>query len=122
LRRNVYPVTGSNAAPIGQIVDGISGPEGYFVDRHGNLFVSNVTNYTVTMYPRGSSNWTLRYTGLAYPTNVTVGHDGMVYIPDLVGNKVVEYRKGSTRSKLNALGDESARRGPRCAKQSLRFI
>ena len=96
----IYPSTGANPAPIGQILDGISGPEGSFIDKHGDFFVSNVTNYTVTMYPKGSTTWSLRYTGLAYPTNVTVAPDGTVFIPDLTGDKVVEYRKGSTRSKL----------------------
>jgi hypothetical protein len=95
----IYPPTGSNPAPIGQITDGISGPMGSFVDGRGDLFVSNVTNYTVTMYPKGSVNWSLRYTGLQYPTNVTVGRDGTVYIADLTGNKVVEYPRGSTRPK-----------------------
>jgi hypothetical protein len=94
----IYPTVGSNPAPIGEITDGLSGPEGNFVDKDGNLFVSNVTNYTVTMYPKGSTTWKLRYTGLTYPTNVTVGKNGVVYIADLVGDKVVEYRKGSTRS------------------------
>jgi sugar lactone lactonase YvrE len=96
----IYPASGSNQAPIGQITDGLSGPEGSFIDKKGDFFVSNVTNYTVTMYPKGSTTWSLRYTGLAYPTNVTVGPDGMVYIPDLTGDKVVEYRKGTARSKL----------------------
>jgi hypothetical protein len=95
----IYPATGSNPAPIGKITDGISGPEGSYVDKHGNVFVSNVTNFTVTEYPQGSTTWSLRYTGLAYPTNVTVDSKGEVYIPDLVGNKVVEYPKNSTRSK-----------------------
>jgi hypothetical protein len=95
----IYPTTGSNPAPIGQITDGISGPMGSFVDAHGDLFTSNTTNFTVTMYPKGSLNWTLRYTGLQYPTNVTVGGDGTVYIADISGNKVFEYAKGSTRPK-----------------------
>jgi hypothetical protein len=95
----IYPASGSNPAPIGQITDGISGPMGSFVDSHGDLFTSNVTNYTVTMYPKGSLNWTLRYTGLEYPTSVTVGKDGTVYIADISGNKVFEYLKGSTRPK-----------------------
>jgi hypothetical protein len=69
----IYPASGSNPAPIGQITDGISGPMGSFVDARGDLFTSNVTNFTVTMYPKGSLNWSLRYTGLEYPTNVTVG-------------------------------------------------
>jgi hypothetical protein len=95
----IYPATGNNPAPIGEITDGLSGPEGSFVDKEGNLYVSNVTNFTVTMYPKGSTTWKLRYTGLTYPTNVTVSRkNGIVYIVDLVGDKVVEYRHGSTRS------------------------
>jgi sugar lactone lactonase YvrE len=96
----IYSANGSNQSPIGSITDGISGPEGDFVDKNGNLYVANVTNYTVTVYPPGSYMWALRYTGLQYPTNATAGKDGVVFIPDLSGNKVVEYRKGSTRSKL----------------------
>jgi hypothetical protein len=30
----IYPAKGSNPNPIGQITDGISGPEGSFVDEH----------------------------------------------------------------------------------------
>jgi hypothetical protein len=96
----IYSAAGSNQSPIGEITDGISGPEGNFVDTHGNLFVTNVSNQTVTMYPRGSTTWKRQYTGFAYPTNVTVGKDGWVYVADLVGQKVVEFPKGSTRSKL----------------------
>jgi sugar lactone lactonase YvrE len=95
----IYDASGSNQSPIGQITDGISGPEGCSVDRKGDLFVTNATNFTVTMYPRGSTSYTLLYTGFAYPTNVTVGADGMVYVVDLVGKKVVEFPKGKTRSK-----------------------
>ncbi len=96
----IYPTTGSNPSPIGEITDGISGPQGCFVDRHGNLFVANASNQTVTMYPHGGTTWKLQYTGFAYPTNVTVGANGMVYVDDLVGQKVVEFPRGKTRSKL----------------------
>jgi DNA-binding beta-propeller fold protein YncE len=95
----IYDASGSNQSPIGQITDGISGPEGCSVDRKGDLFVTNATNFTVTMYPRGSTSYTLLCTGFAYPTNVAVGADGMVYVVDLVGKKVVEFPKGKTRSK-----------------------
>jgi DNA-binding beta-propeller fold protein YncE len=95
----IYPAKGSNPSPIGQITDGISGPEGCFVDTKGDLFVSNASNATVTMYPRGSTSFTLLYTGFAYPTNVAVGANGMLYVADLVGQKVVEFPKGKTRSK-----------------------
>ena len=95
----IYDASGSNQSPIGEITDGISGPEGCSVDRKGDLFVTNATNFTVTMYPRGSTSYTLLYTGFAYPTNVAVGADGMVYVVDLVGKKVVEFPRGKTRSK-----------------------
>jgi sugar lactone lactonase YvrE len=95
----IYPTTGSNPNPIGQITDGISGPEGCYVDRHGNLFVTNASNASVTMYPHGSTTYKLLYTGFVYPTNVVVGRNGMVYVVDLVGGKVVEFPRGKTRSK-----------------------
>jgi sugar lactone lactonase YvrE len=99
----IYPkdvAPGANPAPIGEITDGIKSPSGSFVDRHGDLFVANNANFTVTMYPRGSTSWSLRYTGFAYPNNVTVSPKGLVYIADFTGDKVVEFPKGSTRSKL----------------------
>jgi len=51
------------------------------------------------MYPRGSTSYALLYTGFAYPTNVAVGANGMVYVVDLVGKKVVEFPREKTRSK-----------------------
>jgi DNA-binding beta-propeller fold protein YncE len=95
----IYSSSGSNQSPIGEITDGISGPEGSFVDKRGNLYVTNVINQTVTMYPRGSTTYTMMYTGFAYPVNVTVGADGTVYVVDLVGQKVVEFPPGTVRSK-----------------------
>jgi sugar lactone lactonase YvrE len=99
----IYPkqvAPGSNPEPTGEITDGIAFPSGSFVDRHGDLFVANNGNYTVTMYPPGSTTWTLRYTGFEYPNNVAVDRKGTVYIADFSGDKVVEFPKGKTRSKL----------------------
>jgi hypothetical protein len=99
----IYPKKlgpGANPSPIGKITDGIDAPSGSFVDRYGDLFVANNGNYTVTMYPAGSTSWSLRYTGFAYPNNVTVSRKGTVYIADFTGDKVVEFPKGKTRSKL----------------------
>jgi hypothetical protein len=89
-----------NPAPIGVITDGLSAPSGSFVDKHGDLFVANDSNFTVTMYPPGSTTWKLRYTGFAYPLNVAVDPKGSVFIADFIGEKVVQFPKGSTRSKL----------------------
>lgn len=99
----IYPkklAPGANPNPIGEITDGIVSPAGSFVDHHGNLFVANNGNFTVTMYPHGSANWTLRYTGFAYPNNIAVSPTGKVFIADFTGDKVVEFPKGSTRSEL----------------------
>jgi hypothetical protein len=91
---------GANPAPLGTITEGVSGPSGSFVDKHGNLFVANDSNFTVTMYPAGSTTWKLRYTGFEYPLNVAVDSKGSVFIVDFTGEKVVQFPKGSTRSKL----------------------
>jgi hypothetical protein len=96
----IYSAAGSGQSPIGEITDGISGPEGNCVDAHGDLWVTNVTNQTVTMYPHGSTTYKLQYTGFAYPTAVAAGKNGWVYVSDLVGEKVVEFPKNSTRSKV----------------------
>jgi DNA-binding beta-propeller fold protein YncE len=96
----IYSAAGSDQSPVGEITDGISGPEGICADEHGNLYVTNASNQTVTMYPHGSSTYKLQYTGFAYPTNVTAGKNGWVYVADLVGEKVVEFPKNSTRSKV----------------------
>jgi hypothetical protein len=96
----IYSATGSDQSPIGQITDGISGPEGICVDDRGDLFVTDVTNQTVTMYPHGSTTYKRQYTGFAYPTAVAAGKNGWVYVSDLVGEKVVEFPKNSTRSKV----------------------
>jgi hypothetical protein len=96
--KNLGP--GANPAPIGTITNGVSGPSGSFVDKHGNLYVANDGNFTVTMYPKGSGGWKLRYTGFAYPLNIAVDSKGSVFIVDFTGEKVVQFPKGSTRSKL----------------------
>ncbi len=96
----IYDASDLSEGPVGAITDGISGPEGSCVDKHGNLFVTNASNATVTMYPHGSTTYKLQYTGFAYPTNVAVGANGWVYVADLVGQKVVEFPKDSTRPKL----------------------
>ncbi|HLY03619.1 MAG TPA: hypothetical protein VKR56_14125 [Candidatus Cybelea sp.] len=96
----IYSAAGSDQSPIGEITDGISGPEGNCIDEHGDLFVTNASNQTVTMYPRGSTTYKLQYTGFAYPTSVTAGKNGWVYVADLVGEKVVEFPKNSTRPKV----------------------
>ena len=97
----IYSAAGSGQSPIGEITDGISGPEGNCVDAHGDLWVTNVSNQTVTMYPHGSTTYKLQYTGFAYPTAVAVGAktDGSTS-PTWSVKRSSEFPKNSTRSKV----------------------
>jgi sugar lactone lactonase YvrE len=87
------------APPIGQITNGIDTPNGIAVDRHGNLYVANHGNSTVTVYPRGSASPSITYsTGLQAPFNVAVGNDGTVYVAcGYSPGFLVEYPPGRTR-------------------------
>ncbi|HEX3368531.1 MAG TPA: hypothetical protein VHS56_03065, partial [Candidatus Cybelea sp.] len=74
---DIFPEYGKNAQPIGQITDGLNKPIGTAVDRHGNLYVANYGNSTVTVYPRGSISPSKAYSiGLQLPFEVAVGDDG----------------------------------------------
>jgi len=90
---------GGNPAPIGQITDGISGPDGLFVDSHGTLYVCNFGAGTVTEYPAGQTSPSKTLTGTVGPKYVTAGRDGTVYVSDFdsgSNGKVYEYAGGST--------------------------
>jgi hypothetical protein len=89
-------------ALVGEITDGISGPNGMAVDAAGNLFVANVDNQTVTKYPPGSTKPSKTYTmgfnqRLTNPLNVAVGKDGTLYLVNYInnGSQVLEYPRRS---------------------------
>ena len=48
-----------SSGPIGEIVDGISTPQGIAVDSSGTLYVANQGNDTITEYPAGASEPTV---------------------------------------------------------------
>lgn len=103
---DVYDKEAPNAL-LGQITDGISGPNGMVVDAAGDLFVANVDNQTVTEYPPGSTKPSKTYTNgfnqrLTNPLNVTVGSDGTLYLVNYIGNgsQVLEYPNGSLNPSL----------------------
>jgi len=96
---------------VGDITDGVNGPEGLFVDSHGNLYATNNAG-TVQFYKKGKTSPTITYSqGLSYPFDVVVGTDGYVYVMNFnSGNGlVVEYPPGSTIPTLSftigALGE-----------------
>jgi hypothetical protein len=103
---DIYDKEAPNAH-LGQITDGLSGPNGMVVDAAGDLFVANVDNQTVTEYPPGSTKPSRTYTKgfnqrLTNPLNVTVGTDGTLYLVNYIGNgsQVLEYPSGSVKPSL----------------------
>lgn len=88
---------------LGMITKGISGPNALAVDSGGDLFVSNVDNQTVTVYPPGSLTPSRTYTRgfhqrLTNPLTVAVGGDGTMYLVNYMGigqgTQVLEYPPG----------------------------
>jgi sugar lactone lactonase YvrE len=90
--------------PTGQITDGISGPDGLFVDAKGTLYVANFGNGTVTEYAKGKTKVAKTLTGAGSPKYIVVGQDGTVYVSNFNGSangQVLEYPKGSKTPKLS---------------------
>ena len=95
----IYPQKGTNPAPIGQITDAVSGPDGIYVDKNGTLYVCNFGNGTVTEYPKGQTTSSKTLTGAGSPKYVIAGGNGTVYVSDFhgsAGGRVLEYAGGST--------------------------
>ncbi len=82
---------------IGAITNGISHPNGNWVDKDGNLYVTNV--YTgsaagITEYDRSGSLKFTYTTGMVYPSAVATDTNGDVFEADWFTG-VTEYRQGS---------------------------
>lgn len=91
-----------NQAPIGEITDGISGPEGEATDAKGNLYVANTTANTVTEYARGTTKVSFTYTaGLSSPAGVAVDANRDVYVTNLGSGSVTVFPQRSNSPSLN---------------------
>ncbi|MBV8725018.1 MAG: hypothetical protein JO351_01155 [Candidatus Eremiobacteraeota bacterium] len=102
-RQNLIQIYNANAPHqlIGQITDGVSGPNGEAVDAAGNLYVANVNNATVVVYPPGATKPSVKYKKhLTNPLTPAVGNDGTLYVsnfnPDGSG-EVLEYPPGQLK-------------------------
>jgi hypothetical protein len=87
---------------VGQIENGLTEPEGLFVDAKGSLWVANIVS--VLMYPHGALSPTKTLTDpVGFPVDVTVCPNGTVYVADLYdasnGNQssIQVYAHGSTK-------------------------
>ncbi|HEX3671559.1 MAG TPA: NHL repeat-containing protein, partial [Candidatus Cybelea sp.] len=98
----IFPAGGLNPNPVGEITQGIKGPQGIAVDATGNLYVSNSSAAppSVTIYPPGSTSPSLTLTqGLTVPAAVAVDSKGNVWVSNEMGSfqgSVVEFPAGKT--------------------------
>ncbi len=85
--------------PVGQISEGLDYPEGLAVDNAGTLYVTNGSNSTVTVYPRGKMKPVRTLSGATAPESIAVGTDGTVYVGTICSacpQKVMVYSPGAT--------------------------
>lgn len=80
---------------VGQITTDISQPEGIATDRHGNVYVSNLGNNTVTIYHQGQTSPYLALTESSGPDDVAVASNLYVLAAD-VGGGVDVYAPGAS--------------------------
>jgi sugar lactone lactonase YvrE len=79
----------------GSITSGISGPDGNWVDKKGNLYVANYEGADITEYAKGSTSPSNTYSGVEDPVGVTTDSKGNVYEADFAGSYVTEFAQGS---------------------------
>lgn len=70
---------------VGQISDGLKAPEGMATDKKGNLYVTNLTANTITVYPKGSTSPSLTLRQSNSPVDVTVTKNNYVLVGDISG-------------------------------------
>jgi hypothetical protein len=90
---------------VGKIRNGVSTPDGIFIDTHGNLYVTNGNlsgRESVEMYAKGGHKPIRIYTGALCAFDVIAADDGTVYIADACGGphtrgRVLVYPPGKTK-------------------------
>ncbi len=81
---------------VGSITSGIDSPDGAFVDKKGNLYISNAGSVDITEYKPGASSPKYTYSsGMENPTDVSVDTHGNVYEADFEDGDVAEFPQGS---------------------------
>lgn len=93
----MYDPTVVNPSPEGSITSGISSPAGLATDLAENLYVANLGNSTITVYPAGSTSPSLTISnGVAGPYGIAVDGNNNVFVANLNNNTVTGYQAGAT--------------------------
>jgi hypothetical protein len=93
----IYKQGATGAGPVGEIVAGISQPQGDAIDKSGTLYVANQGNNTVTEYPAGSTSPSVTLsTDILKPLDVSVDSKKIVYVLDGSAGQILEFKPGST--------------------------
>jgi hypothetical protein len=79
---------------IGELTNDLTGTDGVWVDKKGDIYVANVST-NVVEFKKGGSSPICTYTGATDPINVTTDAKGNVYVVDLLGGFVDEYAQCS---------------------------
>jgi hypothetical protein len=93
----MYNPKTANPSPEGSISTDIDYPFGLAVDDSGTLYVANLGNSSVTVYPAGSSSPSLTITtGIDEPYGIAVDSSGNVFVSNLGNNNITAYAAGQT--------------------------
>ncbi|HEY2474934.1 MAG TPA: hypothetical protein VGI19_09040 [Candidatus Cybelea sp.] len=92
----IYNPKKANSGPIGSITTGTSSPFGVALDKKGNLYVANIGNSTVTVYPKGKNSPSLTIsTGISSPYSIAVDSKADIFVSNLGDNNITAYKSGS---------------------------
>ena len=93
----MYDPANANSGPTGSITDGTNCPFGVAVNKKETLYVANIGNSTVTIYPKGSSSPSTTLTsGISSPYSVAVNSKGNLFVSNLGSNTITAYASGQT--------------------------
>jgi hypothetical protein len=93
----LYDPNDPNSGPEGSITSGISCAFGAAVDKKGDLYVADISNSAVYVFPPGSSSPSLTITdGISGPYGVIVDSKGNVFVSNLDTNDITAYAAGQT--------------------------
>jgi hypothetical protein len=96
---NVFVFKNSTYAKVGDITSGVTGSDGVWVDKKGNVYVANVIS-NVVEYKKGAGSPICTYSAsLTDPINGTTDSAGNVYVTDFEGGAVREYAQCSNTVK-----------------------